>query len=65
MTMSGISGVSSQATAMGMGLATDSYSRSIQNQIANAQKQLQELSSNKNMTLEEKMAKRQEIQQQR
>ena len=65
MTMSGISGVSSQTPAMGMGLTTDSYSRSIQNQIANAQKQLQELSSNKNMTLEEKMAKRQEIQQQR
>lgn len=64
MTMNGISGVSSQTPAMGMGLATDSYSRSIQNQIATAQKQLQELSSNKNMTLEEKMAKRQEIQQQ-
>ena len=64
MTMNGIGGVSSQTTTMGMGLTTDSYSRSIQNQIANAQKQLQELSSNKNMTLEEKMAKRQEIQQQ-
>ena len=49
---------------MGMNQTTDSYSRNIQNQIANAQKQLQELSSNKDMTLEEKMNKRQEIQQQ-
>ena len=44
--------------------ATDSVSKNIQNQIANAQKQLQELSSNKDMSLEEKMKKRQEIQQQ-
>ena len=36
-------------------------SRNIQNQIANAQKQLQELSSNEEMTLEEKMKKRQEF----
>jgi len=43
---------------------TDSYSQNIQNQIANAQKQLQELSSNEDMSLEEKMKKRQEIQQQ-
>ena len=49
---------------IGMNQATDSYSRNIQNQIANAQKQMQELSSNENMTLEEKMKKRQEIQQQ-
>ena len=43
---------------------TDAYSKGIQNQIANAQRQLQELSSNENMTSEEKMKKRQEIQQQ-
>ncbi len=42
----------------------DAYSKGIQNQIANAQRQLQELSSNENMTSEEKMKKRQEIQQQ-
>ena len=47
-----------------MNQATDSYSRNIQNQIAGAQKQLRELSSNGDMTLEEKMKKRQEIQQQ-
>ena len=42
----------------------DSYSKNIQNQIANAQKQMQELGENKEMPLEEKMKKRQEIQQQ-
>jgi len=64
MTINGISGPNTQAAQMGMNQATDSYSRNIQNQIANAQKQLQELSSNGEMTLEEKMKKRQEIQQQ-
>lgn len=42
----------------------DSFSKSIQNQIFNAQKQLQELSENKDMSMEEKMKRRQEIQQQ-
>jgi len=46
-----------------MNMQTDSVSKNIQNQIANAQKALQELSSNKDMELEEKMKKRQEIQQ--
>ena len=64
MKINGISGSNAQMGQMGMNQAADSYSRNIQNQIANAQKQLQELSSNKEMTLEEKMKKRQEIQQQ-
>ena len=42
----------------------DSFSKSTNNQIANAQKQLQELSENKDMSMEEKMKRRQEIQQQ-
>lgn len=42
----------------------DSFSKSINNQIANAQKQLLELSENKDMSMEEKMKRRQEIQQQ-
>ena len=41
----------------------DSYSRNIRNQIANAQKRLQEISSNQELSTEEKMKKRQEIQQ--
>lgn len=64
MTINGINGVNTQMKQMGMNQATDSYSRNIQSQIANAQKQLQELSSNEDMPLEEKMKKRQEIQQQ-
>ncbi len=63
MTINGINGTNAQRGQMGMNPATDSYSRNIQNQIANAKKQLQELSSNEEMTLEEKRKKRQEIQQ--
>lgn len=54
---------SAQAACSGMDMQTDSVSKNIQNQIANAQKRLQELSSNDEITLEEKMKKRQEIQQ--
>lgn len=64
MTVGNISGINSQVMTIGMGQATDSYTKDIQNQIVDAQKQLQELSSNKDMTQEEKMMKRQEIQQQ-
>lgn len=41
---------------------TDSVSRNIQNQIADAQKQLMDLSANEEMTADEKMKKRQELQ---
>lgn len=64
MAINGVNGTNNQMGAMRMTQATDSVSKNIQNQIANAQKQLQELSSNKDMSLEEKMKKRQEIQQQ-
>lgn len=64
MTISSINGANTQIGQIGMNQATDSYSRNIQTQIADAQKQLQELSSNVDMSLEEKMKKRQEIQQQ-
>ncbi len=53
-----------QAGSSGMNTQTDPVSRNIQAQMANAQKALEELSSNEDMTLEEKMKKRQEIQQQ-
>ncbi len=43
---------------------TDAVSRSIMKQIADARQQLQELSSNNEMEVEEKMKKRQEIQKQ-
>lgn len=63
MTISGVNGVSTQAGQLGINQAVDSYSRNIQNQIAAAQKKLQELSSNEELSLEDKMKKRQEIQQ--
>lgn len=53
-----------QNVGMNRQMGTDSVSKNIQNQIANAQKQLQEISANKEMSIEEKMNKRQEIQQQ-
>jgi len=60
MRINGLNGANTQAGGMNM-KATDSVSKNIQNQIANAQKQLQEIPANKNMSIEEKMKKRQEI----
>lgn len=62
MKINGLNGTNSQIGGMNMN-ANDSVGKSIQNQIANAQKQLQELSANKELSMEEKMKKRQEIQQ--
>ena len=44
MTINGINGVNTQSAQLGMNQEADSYSKNIQNQIANAQKQLQDLS---------------------
>lgn len=66
MTIGSVTGTNNnhmQTGGSGMNMQTDSVSKNIQNQIANAQKKLQELSSNDEMSLEEKMKKRQEIQQ--
>ena len=59
----GLNGVNTPVGGMKMQMGSDSVSKNLQNQIANAQKQLQELSDNKDMSIEEKMKKRQEIQQ--
>ena len=64
MRINGINGTNTKIGGMNMTQASDSVSKNIQNQIANAQKQLQDLSANKDMSIEEKMKKRQEIQQQ-
>lgn len=64
MKINGTGDVSAQAAQIGMNQASDSYSRSIRQQIADAKEQLQQLSASKDMTMEEKMKKRQEIQQQ-
>lgn len=52
-----------QSVRANMNMQSDPVSKGIQDQIMNAQKQLQELSANKDMTSEEKMKRRQEIQQ--
>ncbi len=64
-----ITGVSGANTGMGQGMnmgnnmKTDPVVKNFLNQIANAQKELQALSTNDEMTPEDKMKKRQEIQQ--
>lgn len=64
MKIQGLKGMDIQAGTAGTLQAADSVSKNIQRQIANAAKQLQELSSNEEMTIEDKMKKRQEIQKQ-
>ena len=65
MTVNGIGGANNgmQAGSSGRITQMDSVSKNIQNQIVNAQKKLQELSSNEELSIEDKMKKRQEIQQ--
>ena len=63
MRINGLNGTNAPTGTMGMGNVDDAVSKNIQNQIANAQKELQDLSSNEEMSLEDKMKKRQEIQQ--
>ncbi len=60
MKINGLNGANLQIGGMSM-KAADSVSKSIQNQITNAQKKLQDISANKDMSIEEKMKKRQEI----
>lgn len=64
MMINGIRGVDAGSLVQGNRLtqATDSYSKELQKQIDEAQKQLQELSSNEDLSAEEKMQKRQELQ---
>ena len=64
MKINGLSLTTTQNGGMNILQGNDSVSKNIQNQISNAQKQLQELYANKEMSIEEKMKKRQEIQQQ-
>ena len=59
-----LNGANSQIGGINSMRENDSVSKNIQNQIANVQKQLQELSANKYISIEEKMKKRQELQQQ-
>lgn len=63
MRIDGLNGTNAPTGTMGMAKADDAVSKNIQNQIAKAQKKLQDLSSNEELSLEDKMKKRQEIQQ--
>ena len=49
MRINGFSGTNTQTGTMGMTQGNDSVSKNIQNQIANAQQKLQDLSSNEEM----------------
>ena len=62
MNINGISGNTSGAPQAGVKRAVDAQSRAIQKQIEDARKRLQEVSVNKDLSAEEKMKKRQEIQ---
>lgn len=62
MVINGVNGAGMQAGAIGRGQAEDAVSKRLQQQIDNAQKKLQEISANSEMSTEEKMKMRQEIQ---
>lgn len=66
MNITGINGygASSGSFQMNMKMGSDVTSKNLQSQIANAQKQMQELASNKEMSPEDKMNRRKEIQEQ-
>lgn len=63
MKINGIGGSGAAQGQIGKPQGTDAVSRSLQKQITNVQKEIQELSADKNLTMEEKMKKRQELQQ--
>lgn len=60
----GVDGAGARAGAMGMNPASDPVSKDLLRQIDDAKKKLQELSSNEDLSVEEKMKKRQELQKQ-
>lgn len=63
MKVSEANGKNIQAGQVNMLQGTDALSKSLQKQIANAQKDLQKLSANEDMGIEEKIQKRKELQQ--
>ena len=62
MNINGISGNTAGTPQAGAGKAADAQSRAIQKQIEDARKRLQEVAAGKDLSAEEKMKKRQEIQ---
>jgi len=63
MKVNGIDGTNLQLGQVGITQTDDAVSKNIKKQISNVQKALQELSSNEEISTEEKMKKRQELQQ--
>lgn len=63
MVINGLGGTSAQMSPIGSAQANDPVAKDLQRQINDAQKQMQELASNKEMSAEDKMKKRQELQQ--
>lgn len=63
MKINGVNGANAHVGIMGAMNTNDSFSKNIQSQIERKQEELHEISSDKEMPLEEKMKKRQEIQQ--
>ncbi|MCM1182689.1 MAG: FlxA-like family protein [Roseburia sp.] len=64
MKINSVNGSAMQAGQMGMNQASDPVSKGLQKEIANLQRELQELSADKDIGMEEKLKKRQELQQQ-
>lgn len=63
MVINGLGGTNAQMSPVAPAQANDPVAKDLQRQISDAQKQLQELASNKDMSAEDKMKKRQELQQ--
>ncbi|MBD5519970.1 MAG: hypothetical protein HDR03_01865 [Lachnospiraceae bacterium] len=63
MVINGLGGTNAQMSPIGSAQANDPVAKDLQRQINDAQKQMQELASNKEMSAEDKMKKRQELQQ--
>lgn len=64
MTINGVNGAAVPVGQAGANPASDPVSKALQKQIVNAQRQIQEISADKEMTTEEKTKRRQELQQQ-
>ena len=64
MNISGIDGIGRNGNQIGAGAGEDAKTKSIKDQIARVQKKLQDLAANEDISLEEKMKKRQELQKQ-
>ena len=61
MKIGGISEAGRMSQAAAYGGQEDAYTKNIKNQIAQAQKEMQQLSSNQELSMEDKMKKRQEL----